>query len=160
MHVEALSLRGFLRAESSPSTGVARSPFDSGDPNYLRTECFVYVGPLPAGLKVSREWIGVSYDFVGAIIGTLRLIFRRILGTRSRVSIQDHDRLFCFEFVIQVLQDAHVAGAVDLVPENTTPAMIRKWLLRHKDFRKVPVEQFMDGTYELSKPAAVPIVGR
>lgn len=148
---------GFWSAEATPKHGVARLPFNPGDSNYLKIECFVFDGDSVRGLRDLRHMIGADYDYTGALIGTLRLVFRKLLGTKSNVSIHDHDKFFCFEFVIRFLQGIMAEGAEALVPENTSPAILRAWLMEHKDFRQISVAQFMEPP---EIPFAGPIVGR
>jgi len=148
---------GFWNAEATPKNGVARLPFRPDNPRYLRLECFVYNGDAIKGFQDLRDKIGAGYDYVGATIGTLRLIFRKLLGTKTNVSIHDHDRFFCFELVIQFLQGIAAKGAERLVPENTSPAILRRWLMEHEDFRQISVERFMG---EPGIPFAEPIMGR
>ena len=138
---------GFSMGEANMSHGVVMLPFDPEDPRYLRTEFFVSEH-LPRGLPPSKQMFGAGYDYPGAIIGTTRLIFRKFLGTSSDVSIHDHEAFFCFEFCIKVLQNARIAGAEKLIPENTSPAMFRQWIMEHEYFKKVSMERFMESTAE------------
>jgi hypothetical protein len=149
---------GFWSAEALPRKGVIRPPFDPDDPRYLKLEFYVYNGNPEVGLRDLRWLIGSDYDYAGAIIGTMRLIFRKIFGTLSNMSIHDHKKLFCFELVTRYLQNLRVAGAESLIPENTSPAILREWLIKHPDFQRVSVERFMEDTSEI--PFAKLIIGR
>jgi hypothetical protein len=137
---------GFWSAEAIPKHGVARLPFDPNDPRYLEMDCFVFHGDSAKGLLDLRHMIGADYDYAGAAIGTLRLVFKKLLGTKSDVSIHDHNKFFCFEFVIRFLHGILAEGAECLVPENTSPAALRTWLMEHKDFRRRSVAQFMEAS--------------
>lgn len=145
---EDLLWSGFWKAEAVVPEGVVKLPFDPDDPEYTRVEFYIYGGDLSAGLQDGKWMVGADYDYVGAIFGTVRLIFRRIFGTHSDMSIHDHEALFCFEFVINILQGAGVLGASKLSPENTSPAAFRKWLMEHEHFRRISVERFTEKTSE------------
>jgi len=135
---------GFWKAEALFKEGVVRPPFDPDDPRYERMEFFVYRGDPSVGLPKLRWTIGADYDYKGAVLGTIRLIIRKITGKMSDASIHDHKKLFCFEFVINYLHNLRAAGAERLIPENTSPAMLREWLIEHEDFQQMSIEQFME----------------
>lgn len=137
---------GYWKAEALFKQGVVRPPFDPDDPRYSKLEFYVYRGDPSAGLPDLRWTMGAEYDYKGAISGTIRLIARKITGKLSDVSMHDHEKLFCFELVIHFLHNLGAAGAESLVPENTSPAILREWLMEHEDFQKVSVERFMEYT--------------
>lgn len=139
---------GFSKAEATFLEGVEMRPFDPDDPYYLKLEFFIYQGDITPGLQMVKKYLGAGYDYVGATSGIFRMVFRKLFGLESAVPIQDHERLFCFEFVIELLQSAQVPGAAELIPGDTSPATIREWLMRHEYFRKISVERFMEKTDE------------
>lgn len=145
---------GFWKAEATVLDGVEKHPFDPDDPYYLKLEFFVYQGDITPGLARSRWAIGADYDRFGALWGIVRMTLQKIFGSPTDVVVNDHDKLFCFEFVIQLLQNAQIPGAEELVPESTSPAIFRAWLMKHEYFRKISVERFMEKTDEF------PLVGR
>jgi len=149
---------GFWSAEALLKKGVAKLPFDPDDPRYSKLEFYVYHGDASIGLPGLRHVIGADYDYKGALVGTLRLIFRKLFGTVSDASIHDHKKFFCFELVIRYLQNLRTVGADKLVPENTSPAILREWLINHEDFQRVSIERFMEDTSEI--PFAELIMGR
>lgn len=149
---------GYWSAEALLKQGVVRPPFDPDDPRYLRLECYVYDGDPSVGLPDLRWMVGAGYDYKGAIFGTLRLIFRKLFGTDSDISIHDHKKFFCFEFIIHYLHNLKATGSEKLIPENTSPAILREWLIKHEDFHRVSVERFMEDTSEI--PFAELVIGR
>ena len=149
---------GFWSAEALLKKGVVRPPFDPDNPRYLRTEFFVYRGDSAIGLRNLRDIMLSDYDHTGAIMGVVRLIFRKLFGTFSNASIHSSDKYFCFEFVIYYLRNLKAEGADRLIPENTSPAILREWLMEHKDFQKVSVGWFMGGGLRI--PFAEPSMGR
>jgi hypothetical protein len=149
---------GFWSAEALLKRGVVKLPFDPDDPHYSKLEVYVYHGDASIGLPELRHIIGADYDYKGAFVGTLRLVCRKLFGTVSDTSIHDHKKFFCFEFVIRYLQNLKAPGADKLVPENTSPAILREWLVNHQDFQRVSIERFMEDTSEI--PFAELIMGR
>lgn len=139
---------GFSKAEATFLDGVEMRPFDPDDPYYLKLEFFMYQGDITQGLPRVKKHLGAGYDYVGATTGIIRMVYRKLFGSDVAAPIQDHERLFCFEFVVELLQSAGVPGATELAPADTSPAAIREWLMRHEYFRKISVERFMEKTDE------------
>lgn len=144
---ENLLWGGFDKAEANPLDGVGMFPFYPEDPRYLRLEFYVS-DKLTKGLHKSKHMFGAPYDYPGAVIGTLRLIVRKFLGTSSDISLHDYEGFFCFEFVIKALQYAQILGSEKLVPENTSPVMFRHWIMEHRGIKRVSMERFMESTAE------------
>lgn len=75
----------------------------------------------------SMDWLGQRYDYTG-LFGMAVVELGRFLKHKWRNPFASGHTMFCSESVTRVLQDAGYPNASVLVPNETDPEMLRKFL--------------------------------
>lgn len=81
-------------------------------------------------LAAAMQYLGDGYDYMGLLGGIFPLI-GRWFKKKWNNPWSNSKALFCSEFVVAVLQNARFPGAEDLVPDQTTPQMLKDFLTEH-----------------------------
>ena len=129
---------GWWAAQITPEKGIHKIPANHLE-DVDRIECYEGVGTghdISKGLKTLRDAIGIKYDYLGVWNGLLRAIIMRLFGKKIP-AIHSSKRMFCFEFVIRVLQEAGIPGIQEYSPVSTPPRELRKFLIRSATFKSV-----------------------
>ena len=125
------------RAVDIDNTGVCDKPtasFDSFE-NLERWECSI---SLNDSLKQMEGFVGTTkYDWLGMFWGVIRLFFLRIFGMKINKTIQSKKRLFCSEFVAEVLKKAGVPGTENWITSDFSPGDLKKFVETNECFKRI-----------------------
>lgn len=77
--------------------------------------------PLDTGVKLSAEWLGTRYDYLG-VVGMALVIAGRWLGRKVRNPLVSSHAVFCSEVLARVAIASEYPGSGALDPDDVSPA--------------------------------------
>jgi len=99
---------------------------------------------LGIGMRAMGRFVGMArYDWRGLLVGLLRAVLLRVGGWEVDKAIHSHGRLFCSEFVAEVLKRSKVPGTEEWIPANVSPGDLRRFMKASPHFHQVdePTEE-------------------
>jgi len=103
-----------------------------------KMECYESDYDLTAGISAMSTYIGKGYDWRGLLWGTWRLFLWRLFGYISKKALHDTSRMFCSEFVTQVVKRSGIPGTDSLEPASTWPPLLKDVIASDGGIRYVP----------------------
>lgn len=124
---------GIFAAEIN-AEGLSLIPFEIANKRFDFIEIWECSIDLLPGLTSTRLMIGSKYDWLGMLAGLFRILWWKVSGQIIEQPVHSVDRVFCSEYVSQVIKSAKVPMSEDLIPVDTSPGHLREWMEQNPYF--------------------------
>lgn len=111
--------------------------FDDACKRYSKMEIYESSCNLFKGMQAMVGYIGSDYDTKGVIWGLIKVFLWKFFKIEMIKPFQDTSRLFCSEYVAEVLKRSNVPDTSFWQTSNISPKMLKQFVTANPKFVRV-----------------------
>jgi len=116
--------------------GVHKIPIERALKSSQYVEQYECLKSLSSGMREMAKYIGCKYDWKGVVWGIFCLAVLKFLGIKISKRHHSFSRMFCSEFIAEILKRAQVPETGSWETSLISPSDLRMFVMTSRLFRK------------------------